>query len=65
MSLAGVSNVPCIAALELSARLPVSGILTLMTTVSMAPVHDKVQKRAKKKQYKRQIRDHMGPVFSN
>jgi len=24
-----------------------------------------VQKRAKKKQYKRQIRDHMGPVFSN
>jgi len=65
MSLAGVSNVPCIAALELSARLPVSGILTLMMTVFMAHVHENVRKGAEKEQHKRQVRDHMGPVFSN
>jgi hypothetical protein len=43
----------------------VSGILTLMTTVSMAPVHEKSAKAGKEETTQTANTDHMGPVFSN
>ena len=54
MGLLGVSNVSRIVAMfDVFAKLPVSGVLALMMTFLVVPVHEEMHERTKKQQQKR------------